>query len=305
MFQNNAWTGLLFMVGIFWGSYASGMPQVAWGAVAGVITSTLAGVFIGQEDNDGRQGLWGFNGVLVGCAFPTFLADTPLMWIALIFCAILSTWMRTAFNNLLKPYKVSSLTFPFVFLTLVFLLCAGTLEGMPEAGPSIPSTEVMFENGEFAPSFTDLVVIWLKGVAQVFLIDNWVTGIFFLAALAVSSWAAALWAAGASAICVGLSMLYHADPISVSSGLYGFSAVLTGIALGDTFLAKNWKTILWTLAGIVATFFLQAGLNSLMEPFGLPTLTGPFCMATWLFLLPAYRWTRPVFAALDEPESRR
>ena len=35
MFQGNAWTGLLFLIGIFWGAYSSHTPAVAWGALLG------------------------------------------------------------------------------------------------------------------------------------------------------------------------------------------------------------------------------------------------------------------------------
>ena len=43
MFQGSAWTGLLFMIGIFWGAYAEGQGLVAWGALVGVIASTITG----------------------------------------------------------------------------------------------------------------------------------------------------------------------------------------------------------------------------------------------------------------------
>ncbi len=36
MFQRNAWTGLLFLCGIFWGAYAGGHGAVAWGALLGL-----------------------------------------------------------------------------------------------------------------------------------------------------------------------------------------------------------------------------------------------------------------------------
>ena len=35
MFQNNALTGLLFLIGIFWGAFEEGLPHVAWGAEIG------------------------------------------------------------------------------------------------------------------------------------------------------------------------------------------------------------------------------------------------------------------------------
>ncbi|MEI3553951.1 MAG: urea transporter [Alistipes senegalensis] len=35
-----------------------------------MIVSTVTGYILGFPARDGEQGLWGFNGVLVGCAFP-------------------------------------------------------------------------------------------------------------------------------------------------------------------------------------------------------------------------------------------
>ena len=78
MFQGSAWTGLLIMAGIFWGCYGPDgehMPLVAWGALVGLVVSTAMG-YIFESKSDGDQGLWGFNGILVGCAVFTFLA-TP------------------------------------------------------------------------------------------------------------------------------------------------------------------------------------------------------------------------------------
>lgn len=289
MFQNSAWTGLLILTGIFWGSIASGVPQVGWGALVGLLSSTLAGMLMGINTDDGQNGLWGFNGILVGCAFPTFFDDTWLMWLALIICAMCTTWVRHGFNNVMAPWKINSLTFPFVFMTWVFLLCAKTLHGLPEYGLSDPSLDTSFAESVANPSFGDLVIYWLKGISQVFLVDSWVTGIFFLVGLALCSLWASLWGALGSAIALALAYLYGADPSSIANGLYGFSPVLTGIALGMTFYKPNWKSAIWAVAGIIVTFFMQAGMNSFMEPFGLPTLTGPFCIVTWLFLLPLYK----------------
>ncbi|MBD5218415.1 MAG: urea transporter [Bacteroidales bacterium] len=289
MFQDSAWTGLLILAGIFWGSFAGGTPQVAWGALVGLIASTLSGMLMGIDSEDGQNGLWGFNGILVGCAFPTFFDDTWLMWVALIICAMTTTWVRKGFNNVMAPWKVNSLTFPFVFMTWLFLLCAKTLHGLPEYGLSVPTLESSFSDAVATPDFQDIIEYWLKGVSQVFLVNSWVTGLLFLIGLALCSRWAALWAGIGSAIALALAFLFGADSTSISAGLYGFSPVLTGIALGMTFYKPNWKSALWALAGIIVTFFIQAGMNSLMEPFGIPTLTGPFCITTWLFLLPLYK----------------
>ncbi|MBD5558172.1 MAG: urea transporter [Desulfovibrio sp.] len=293
MFQQSAWTGLLFLAGIFWGAYNAGAPQVAWGAVVGLIASSFAGWIIGEYPEDGQDGLWGFNGILVGCAFPTFLAPVPLMWIALIFCSMLTTWMRRGFNNVSVRFKINSLTFPFVFLTWVFLLSARVLTGMPLADADSPAL-IIHIGGELDWSIQSFVIYWLKGISQVFLINNAVTGLIFLVGLGVCSLWAAVYAAVGSAVALAVAIAFAADPADVTAGLFGFSPVLTAIALGCTFYKVNWRSALWAITGVIATVFIQAGMDAFMAPWGLPTLTGPFCVATWLFLLPLYK--------LDEDE---
>lgn len=290
MFQQSPWTGLLFLAGIFWGSYECHVPQVAWGAVVGLLASTLAGYLTERGSQSGQQGLWGFNGILVGCAFPTFMADTWLMWVALIFCAMLTTWVRTGFNNVMAPWKINSLTFPFVLLTWFFLMASRMMDGMPAESLSDPALTAHFSH-TLDTSFTSLLVYWLKGVAQVFLVDSWVTGIFFLAALAVCSRWAAFWGAVGSALSLAVAILFKASAPDIASGLFGFSPVLTGIAIGCTFYKPNPKTALWALAAIVATVFIQAAMDVFFQPFGLPTLTGPFCVTTWLFIIPLYKFS--------------
>lgn len=289
MFQCSSWTGLFFLAGIFVGSYQCHTPQVAWGAVVGLVASTIAGYLMKQKDSDGDEGLWGFNGILIGCAFPTFLQNDWQMWLALIFFSMLTTWVRRGFNNVMAPWKVNSLTFPFVFLTWIFLLCCRMFDAVQPVGMSHPGMTAEATGFALDTSFVSLIVYWLKGVAQVFLVNSWITGILFLVGLFLCDKWAAIWAAIGSAVALALAIVFKANPADISEGLFGFSPVLTGIALGMTFYHVNWHTAAWALAAIVATFFIQAGMDVLMEPWGLPTLTGPFCVATWIFLLPLYK----------------
>lgn len=288
MFQCSSWTGLFFLIGIFWGAYYSHTPAVAWGAVVGLVASTLAGYMMRQPDIDGDQGLWGFNGILIGCAFPTFLSNTWQMWVGLVFFSMLTTWVRRGFNNVMAPWRVNSLTFPFVFLTWVFLLCSRIFDSIHPVGLSQPAVDAALTSWHLDMSFGNLVIYWLKGVAQVFLINSWVTGILFLVGLFICDRWAAMYAALGSAIALFLAIVFEANPSDIANGLFGFSPVLTGIALGMTFYKVNLMSAFWAVLAIIATFFIQAGMDVLMEPWGLPTLTGPFCVATWLFLLPLY-----------------
>lgn len=187
---------------------------------------------------------------------------------------------------------MSTFTFPFVLCTWFFLLAARLFNGMPPIHMGTPELPLGAQEA-LDMHFLGLVQYWLKGIAQVFLINSWVTGIFFLAALAVSSLRATMWAAVSSAIALLIVILWRGPGADIANGLYGFSAVLTGIALGATYCNYSWKSAIWTIIGIISTVFIQAAMNAFFAPMGLPTLTGPFCLATWLFLLPAYSFFQP------------
>ena len=180
--------------------------------------------------------------------------------------------------------------------TWFFLLAARLFDGMPAINMGTPELPLGSHEG-LDLSFDNLLVYWLKGIAQVFLLDSWVTGIFFLVALAVSSRRAAIWAAIASALSLLTVIVWKGPGEDIRNGLYGFSAVLTGIALGATFCNFSWKSAIWAVLGIIATVFIQGAMNAIFAPMGLPTLTEPFCVATWIFLFPAYK----MFAPLPQP----
>ena len=76
----------------------------------------------------------------------------------------------------------------------------------------------------------------------------------------------------------------------IDAGLYSFSAVLTAIALATVFYKPSWRSALWALVGVLVTVVVQAAMNVAMKPVSIATLTAPFCVATWLFLLPMFQF---------------
>lgn len=289
MFQRSAIGGVLIMAGIFWGAIAGGHAEVAIGAIVGAVVSTLTGHLLRLPADEGEAGLWGFNGVLVGCAFMTFLGSTPLSWAALLFASAMSTWVRHGLDRVGSAHKVSSFTFPFVLCTWLFMAAARLLSGLDEVGLSHPMLPAIhtFDSPAQPPASLLQAIEWpLRGVGQIMLLDSWVTGLLFLLGLLLSNPWAALWAFVGSAVGTYGALLYGAGESVVSSGLYGFSPALTAIALGCTFYPPSWRSALWALLGAAATLFVQAATNLALEPLGLPALTAPFCLTAWLFLLP-------------------
>ena len=285
MFQPGLACSLLFLAGILWGAWCSGRMAIFWGAAAGLLAAHLTGRMLRLKRTDGRDGLWGFNGILVGCAVMTFLRPGPVSWAVLLFGAAATVWVREAMNRVLASWRINSLTMPFVLTTWFLLAAAHMLRALHPDSLAAPALAVPLAT-QVDTGWLNLCIYTMKGIAQVFLIDNGITGLLFLLGLACSNGWSALWALVASALSLGLALLFGASGAAVAAGLYGYSPVLTGIALGSIFYPPSWRTALWALAGVVMTFFVQAAMNTALDPVGIPTLTAPFCLTTWLFLLP-------------------
>ena len=262
------------------------MPQVAVGALVGLVGATGTATYIGVDDPSLRSGLYGYNGVLIGVALPTFLKANPLLWAYLVFGAAVSVVVMLAIANLVKTWGISALTSPFVLTTWILLIATHGFTGLrilslPQPGfPQIPVAAS-------APALDGAAIsAVLFGVSQVFLIGNVVTGVIFLGALVVSSIWAAAFALAASMLAVIVALAVGADSNAVATGLFGFSPVLTAIAIGTVFYTPQPRVVVYAIMGTIFTVIVQAALDIAVMPFGIPTLTAPFVLATWLFLLP-------------------
>ena len=288
IFQNNPLTGLFFLAAIAWGAFAAGQIAIAVGAVIALLIATTTAMLLDVDEVSLRQGLFGFNGVLVGAAVPTFLANAPSMWLVLIVGAAVSTVVMLAVSKVMTTWEAPALTFPFVLTTWFLVLAAYSFGHLPIAAmgpPALPRPA-----GDLAPGLQfaswPMLQACLKGPAQVFLINNVVSGVLVVLGLLVSSPWAALFAVAGSAVALALSLGLGASLADVGAGLYGFSPVLTAVALGCVFYAPSWRTALFALLGTVFTVIVQGAMDAALAPLGIPTFTAPFVFVTWLFLLP-------------------
>ncbi|MDA9384862.1 urea transporter, partial [Brucella melitensis] len=70
IFQNNPLTGLFFLAAIVWGAITVGQIAIAIGSVIALFVATSIAMLLGGDRLSLRQGMFGFNGLLVGAAVP-------------------------------------------------------------------------------------------------------------------------------------------------------------------------------------------------------------------------------------------
>ena len=90
MFQNNALSGVLMLAGILLNSW-----QMALLAIVGNVVSTLTACLSGYSREDIRNGLYGFNGTLVGIAIGVFMPVSVASFSLLVAGACLSGIYRS------------------------------------------------------------------------------------------------------------------------------------------------------------------------------------------------------------------
>ncbi|AVT37046.1 urea transporter [Plantactinospora sp. BB1] len=283
--QNNPLTGLLILVAVGWGAVENGQPRILGGAVVGLVVGTATALALQVDRASWRKGLYGFSPVLTGIAIPTFLDHRPLMWLYLVLGAAATTVVTLALNAVFKRWGLTAFTFPFVLTTWVLLMAAYQFDRftvLTRLQPTFPG-EGRHATGSFD---WDLVPTFLRGISQVFLTDSWVSGLIIVLGLLVNSRWSALFAVVGSAGATLLALWFGADGASLEKGLFGFNAVLTAIAVGAVLHRPGVAVTGYTLFGIALTLFVQMALTTVLTPLGIPVLTGPFNIATWLLLLP-------------------
>jgi len=125
----------------------------------------------------------------------------------------------------------------------------------------------------------------ILGIAEVFLFNSILAGVFFLIGLAVNSVKITIYAFVASALAIVIALLYGAQIQAISLGLYSFNAVLTAITLVTFSGKQDIKIVIYILLGIILTVFTQAALVTILKPYTIPVLTLPFVLVSWLWLL--------------------
>lgn len=280
MFQENPITGLFFLAGIFVASDNLGVA-----ALLGLIAATVAAIWMGVPFQTIRRGLYGYNGILVGLALAVFLRFDAWVAVYIVIGAAFSALLTAACNAWLAAHDQPVLTAPFVLATWVLLLAVFLFGRLEPAGLPSPAFPAVLGVLGVLPDAGAAGRGIMTGVGQVMLIGNVITGLLFVVGIAFSSLPAAMLALLGSLLGAVVGAGLGGPGEWVPAGLYGFNPALVAIALGSVFLQPSARSFLWAAAGAVLSTLVFAAMVSLLQPVGMPALTMPFVVTTWVFLL--------------------
>ena len=256
MFQNNIYSGVLFLVGIFFNSWLLGLA-----ALSGTLISTCSALILRYPKEDVKNGLYGFNGALTGIAILCFFEVSLTTILALIIGAVLSSIIMYYLKKITLPF-----TAPFVIATWILAYLLLFVFKVPLLSTSVSTSNTLDILASFSNSF-----------GQVMFQENMITGLFFLLAILVNNRLMAIYAVYAAILGSLTGWLFLESVSEVNAGLMGYNAILCAIAL----TGKSWKDFLWISIAIILSTLLNIGMGLT----GLITLTAPFVLATWGILM--------------------
>lgn len=276
-FQSSYWTGIIFIIALFVGGWEFGVF-----GLLGTLTTTVTASLLGVGRDRVLLGLEGFCGTLVGVSLVLYLGVNWMTVALVIGSAVATTMVTAALRTFLDPYNLPTFTAPFCIVTLVMVIGAPSFDRVwadhrNTAAPSVTDPGTTMTWHDFWRGF-------FNGVGQVFFQDDWYVGLIFLIGLAVASRLVAAAAAVSSLIGLLVGWWLGAQAADLGAGLYGYNAVLTGIALAGTFVALSRVGIAYAAIGAATAAALTAGLTNLFDVVGGHTLTWPFVLVSWVFL---------------------
>ncbi|WP_295899241.1 urea transporter [uncultured Vibrio sp.] len=292
---NNAITGLLLLVALIIQDLTHhNMLDLPWvrlqnsltlSTLVGALSSLLMARILSVDTKAIDQGIYGYNGALVGIACATFFTPNSalLVWIVLggaVTSVIMHLWR----------WRISPFTFPFLTVIAVIFYTATWLGLTLKGGP------IIVESARISSTTPQAAVSIINGVGQVLFQQGVVFSAVVIFAIAAHSIKTALWAVVGATIGLiiasvlplafgeflsGLFVQQHEQHmINASQGLFGFNGALIALALCQSAaIAKRTIIVGVALASIIAWLGIQLGLA---------LLTLPFVLSAWIMLALVY-----------------
>lgn len=266
MLQDNVWTGLLFLVGIFYDSWQMGV-----GAVLATCLGTLTAQVLKYDKDEINMGLYGFSPALVGVALTAMFEESAAIWVAIIIGSILAAVVQHIF--IVK--KIPVFTLPFILITwiIVFILHSAT---------NIPASPAISDPSMFAKELNDFGTS-TYGFGEVIFQGSFLAGVLFFIGVFIGNPVASLYGLAASITAVWLALMFDEPLLRVHVGLFSYNAVLCAIVFAGT-ERKDGLIVLISciLTVLIEVYLLKLDIVPLTKAGGV--LTFPFVAATWLTL---------------------
>ncbi|KJE88416.1 hypothetical protein CAOG_00074 [Capsaspora owczarzaki ATCC 30864] len=293
LFMNNPISGLFFLAAIFVHSRYYGVCSII-----GALCSTGIAYFLSLNRASIRSGLFGFNGVLCAVGVALFQNadvegwDNWLLYIPIVIIPTLSTLIVVVIGNILvRHFGLATFTLPFHAATWMWLLGSQVYAYFPSQGAAAaPYLQVPTTGADITPISYDIASVFKVigyNIAQVFFLENHISGYIIVAGTAVCSRISAVMCVYGSILAILMSLALGVPVGQFYAGLWGFNPVIVAVAIGGMFYVLSARVFALSTAGTIMSVFVHGAVSSMLRPIGLPALTFPSAVTSLAFCLMA------------------
>jgi len=272
--QRNAATGGILVLALLCFS-----PRLACALLIGTLTGiVLAHIFDDHRSTATLNDLHGFNGGLAALAAFTFIHDDSRATAVAILAAVLATGLSDMLTRALRRWNLAACSSPAVLVTWAWLPLFADQSFATAAARVTAATSADSGAGllfSVAPAFLRPCLEGsVAGLAPIAFAAGPAAGALILVGLLVARPSRAAWALGGSALGLALCTVFGTSASVLQSGTCGFNPALAALAT-CRFGVKA------AIAAIVLTLLIEFAASAV----GIPALTAPFVLASWLVQL--------------------
>jgi len=272
----NPISGLIILIAITIANYKLGIITLL-----SAIISVLVAHAAGGDKNIIEQGLFGYNSVLTGLAL-LLLLDGNMRWIVALVGAAFATIFTAAMMNFFKDLDTPVLTFPYIVLTWFVILASYHLEVLTITSSLVPQDLSHWQLKIEGP--VNLIGGLIAGIGQMYFQDKLLSGVLIILAVFWANRKMGIYAVIGTAVSWIAAYALGGAHNVINMGLYGYNGVLTILAVSSVFDADKPFALISGVAATIITVPITAGISTWLLPYGLPALTMPFVVVTWIFV---------------------
>ena len=223
-----------------------------------------------KPSHDIENGMYALNGALIGLFIGNFFEVNGWLILVVALGSLITVPIAKIVFSF-KKYRGYTSAFIVTSWSIYMLQSGLNLPFFTPSNTTLQSTAFLTFNDWL--NLPSMAITLLKGISQVSFINNELSGLVILAAIASNNIKHAIWVALAVLISTVFSHMIGASGALIEQGLYGYNATLTTLAL-VLYPRIPWPLI---LLGILLSCLITLGFHEL----SLLPLTAPFILSTW------------------------
>lgn len=269
----NKWTGLSILIAI---------AIADWQTAVCIIITSLLSIYLGPYFKFSKEqiniGVAGYNPILTTLALSAFLTPSLATYILMLISIPVTLFIHKVMEILLNRIYLSVYTMPFILTSWVMINNTNSTQTIKTNLHLLPSD---IDNNQFPHIDLQAFNALFNGYSEIFLVSGAISGILILVGIFFADKILGLLTLISCAIGIVIIMVMEGNMELLNHGLFGYNIILLMIVVWGLYKNKKEKYII-LFSAIILEVLLNLALITLFKITGLPVLTVPFVLLSWM-----------------------